>query len=53
MSASLVAAQANYSRDPFAIPLGIVMCRAFVFVAPVSWRVLFPEGLDLATAASA
>jgi len=47
VSASLVAAQGNYSRDPLAIPLGIVMCALFVVVAPVSWRVLFPERIDL------
>jgi hypothetical protein len=30
------------------VPLGIAMCLAFVVVAPVSWRVLFPAGrLDL------
>jgi two-component system, LytTR family, sensor histidine kinase AlgZ len=45
VSASLVAAQGNYSRDPFAVPLGIAMCGLFVVVAPVSWRVLFPERL--------
>jgi two-component sensor histidine kinase len=47
LSASLVAAQGNYSRDPFAIPLGIAMCVAFVIVAPVSWRVLFPDRFNL------
>ena len=47
VSASLVAAQASYSHDPLAIPLGIAMCLAFVLVAPVSWRVLFPDRLDL------
>ena len=47
VSASLVAAQANYSYDPLAIPLGIAMCVAFVIVAPVSWRVLFPDRIDL------
>jgi len=46
VSASLVAAQANYSYDPLAIPLGIAMCVAFVIVAPVSWRVLFPDRID-------
>jgi two-component system sensor histidine kinase AlgZ len=46
VSAPLVAAQGNYSRDPFAIPLGIAMCIAFVIVAPVSWRVLFPDRID-------
>lgn len=47
VSASLVAAQGNFSRDPLAIPLGVVMCGLFVVVAPVSWRVLFPERIDL------
>ena len=47
VSASLVAAQKSLSRDPLAVPLGIVMCAAFVVVAPVSWRVLFPERIDL------
>lgn len=47
VSASLVAAQGSYSRDPLAIPLAIAMCLAFVVVAPVSWRVLFPQRLDL------
>lgn len=39
----LVAAQGTLSRDGLAIPLGITMCVAFVFVAPLSWRILFPE----------
>ena len=48
LSSSLVVAQGNYSsRDPFAIPLGIAMCVAFVIVAPVSWRVLFPDRFNL------
>lgn len=47
VSASLVVAQGSYSRDPLAIPLGVVMCALFVVVAPVSWRVLFPERIDL------
>jgi hypothetical protein len=48
VAGALVTAQASFSRhDPFAVPLGVVMCLAFVLVAPVSWRVLFPEGLDL------
>ena len=41
----LVIAQRAFSRDPWAVPLGILMCAVFVVVAPVSWRVLFPEGL--------
>ena len=43
----LVAAQARFSREPLAIYLGVLMCLLFVAVAPVSYRVLFPEGLDL------
>jgi two-component system sensor histidine kinase AlgZ len=43
----LVIAQNAFSRDPLAVPLGIFMCALFVMVAPVSWRVLFPEGLEL------
>ena len=44
--APLVAAQARFSHDPFAIPLALLMCVCFVAIAPVSYRVLFPEGLD-------
>lgn len=47
VSASLIAAQWSFSRDPFAAPLGVLMCLTFVIVAPVSWRVLFPDRLDL------
>jgi len=47
VSATLVAAQRSYSRDPLAIPLAILMCLSFVVVAPVSWRVLFPDRIDL------
>lgn len=47
VSTALVAAQGSLSNDPLAVPLGIVLCLAFVVVAPVSWRVLFPERLDL------
>jgi len=44
--APLVIAQRAFSRDPLSVPLGILMCVAFVTVAPVTWRVLFPEGLE-------
>ncbi|MHB8874045.1 MAG: sensor histidine kinase [Myxococcaceae bacterium] len=44
--APLVGAQASFSRDPLAIPLGVAMCGMFVLIAPVSYRVLFPDGLD-------
>ncbi len=45
--APLVLAQARFSREPLALHLGVLMCLLFVAVAPVSYRVLFPEGLDL------
>lgn len=44
--APLVVAQARWSSDRLAVPLAITMCLAFVAVAPVSYRVLFPDGLD-------
>jgi hypothetical protein len=47
VSVALVAAQGNFSADPLAVPLGVLMCALFVLVAPVSWRVLFPGRLDL------
>ncbi|HYH97456.1 sensor histidine kinase [Hyalangium sp.] len=46
VAASLVFAQGRFSRDPLAVPLGIMLCLLFVAAAPVSYRVLFPEGLD-------
>lgn len=45
--ATLLAAQGAYSREPWALPLGALMCLVSVAIGPVSWRVLFPEGLDL------
>ena len=44
--APLVAAQSRFSSDPLAIPIAVAMCLAFVAIAPVSYRVLFPEGLE-------
>lgn len=44
VSAALVLGQANFGGDPLAVPLAVAMCLAFVLVAPVSWRVLFPYG---------
>jgi signal transduction histidine kinase len=48
VSLPLVAAQAHFSpgHEPLAVPLAIAMCVAFVLVAPLTYRVLFPEGLD-------
>lgn len=47
VSAPLVAVQAGYSKPESAVLLGILMCAVSIMVAPISWRVLFPEGLDL------
>jgi hypothetical protein len=47
VSGPLVVAQRSLSRDPRAVPLGIAMVVGFVLIAPLSWRVLFPGGLDL------
>ncbi|MFP2929743.1 sensor histidine kinase [Pyxidicoccus sp. 3LG] len=47
VAAPLVVAQVRFSREPLAVYLGVIMCLLFVAVAPVSYRVLFPEGLDL------
>jgi hypothetical protein len=46
VSAPLVYAQWAWSADRFALPVGISMCLAFVGIAPVSYRLLFPDGLD-------
>ncbi len=47
VSTPLVVAQARWSLDPLGLPIGVLMCLSFIFVAPVSYRVLFPDGLDL------
>jgi two-component system sensor histidine kinase AlgZ len=46
MSIPLIFAQRSYSRAPEAGAVGLALCAAFVLVAPVSWRVLFPDGLE-------
>ncbi len=38
VSVPLVAAQGSLSRDPMAMPLGVVMCLAFALLAPYLWR---------------
>jgi hypothetical protein len=47
VSLPLVFAQRSYSRDPRAAWVGVLMVVGFVLVAPVSWRVLFPDGLGV------
>jgi hypothetical protein len=34
--------QVNYSDDPLALPLAMLMCCAFLLVAPTLWRLMFP-----------
>jgi two-component system sensor histidine kinase AlgZ len=43
VSPPLVAAEGSLSLDPLAVPQRIVTCLAFVLLAPMSWRVLFPD----------
>ena len=42
----LLVAQGAWGNEPLEIPIGVALCLAFVLVAPVSWRVLFPEGVE-------
>jgi len=46
--APTLAAQAFLSRDhdPLGLPLAAALCAAIALVAPVAFRVLFPDGLD-------
>jgi signal transduction histidine kinase len=44
VSMPLVYAQTTFSSDPLAVLLGVLLCVAFVLVAPLSWRLLFPDG---------
>lgn len=43
----MLIAQSTYSRDRYALVLGVLLCVSFLAVAPVSYRFLFPDGLDL------
>ena len=52
MGGALVVAQARFSIDPLATPLGVLMCAVFFFLAPVSWRALFPPGSGTRTFAA-
>jgi sensor histidine kinase YesM len=45
--AALVSSQWVYSRHASAVPLALLLCLTFVLVAPVSFRVLFPEEVSL------
>jgi signal transduction histidine kinase len=41
----LVVAQHRFSAEPWAAPLGALMCLAFLMLGPVAWRALFPGDL--------
>jgi hypothetical protein len=43
----LLSLQWRMSRDQRAVPIGLLMCVSFLLLAPLSWRALFPEGIDL------
>ena len=44
--APLLIAQSRWSLDRFGVLIGVLFCLSFIFIAPVSYRVLFPDGLD-------
>ena len=48
LAVPMVAVQAHFTAasETLAVPLAIAMVVAFVLVAPVTYRVLFPAGLD-------
>jgi hypothetical protein len=52
VAVALLAAQGEYSEEPLAVPLGILMCVAFLCIAPVSWRILFDEPMAWPRAAA-
>lgn len=45
--APLLIAQSRWSLDPLGLGIGVLFCLSFIVIAPVSYRVLFPDGLDL------
>ncbi|MBK8263704.1 MAG: histidine kinase [Nannocystis sp.] len=47
VSLPLCAAQSSLSRDPLALPLGVLMCLAFATLAPYLWRRFTPRGPPL------
>jgi signal transduction histidine kinase len=46
VSTPLLIAQARWSLDAWGVWIGVLFCLSFIFIAPVSYRVLFPDGLD-------
>jgi hypothetical protein len=47
VSTPLLIAQARWSNDRWGLLIGVLFCLSFILIAPVSYRVLFPDGLDL------
>lgn len=47
VSATLLIAQSRWSVERWGLSIGVLLCLSFILVAPVSYRVLFPDGLDL------
>lgn len=45
VSAPLIVAQHSYSREPGAMPIGLVMCVLFALLAPFLWRALAGRGV--------
>ncbi len=43
---TLLIAQSRWSIDTRGVWVGALMCLSFIVVAPVSYRVLFPDGLE-------
>ncbi len=43
---TLLIAQSRWSLDTRGVWVGALMCLSFIVVAPVSYRVLFPDGLE-------
>jgi len=43
---TLLVAQSEWSIDQRGLWVGAGMCLSFIVVAPVSYRVLFPDGLE-------
>jgi len=47
VSIPLIVAQGRFSSEPLAVAIAVVDCLAFVLIAPLSWRVLFPEDVEV------
>lgn len=47
VSAPLLVAQSRWSVDRWGVVIGVLLITSFLAIAPVSYRVLFPDGLDL------